>query len=609
MDRIAVRLLCVLGLWLAQPGVADPNLGAFLDGVVEAERQRAPFAGAVVAVVQDGRVLALRGYGLADIEDDVAVDPSDTLFRVGSVSKVFVWLRLSQLIDAGELELESDVRELIELPTQLRFDEALTVRDLMTHRSGFEDRVIRLFAQGQRTAGDLDSALRDLAPRQVNRPGTVTAYSNYASSLAARVIEAVDGEAWEASIERHVFAPAGASSTSYEQPLPPELRSRVASGYRLSNGQLEEMPYEFFRLSPAGALSSTGSDMAALMVAMLESDRGFAASAQRLFARADDSRPEALSAATFGLYERPQSSVRAVAHDGSLQFAQARLVLWPSERTGLFVAVNAANGLGVAERVERAFAERIGLQRPGGDDLLPVTSPDSYIGHYITTRRAHSTPASLGALVDWVTVSDAGNGNLRVVRPDGEFLAREVSNEVLQEVRGYRRLGRTSAGRMVLAEFPVVEYERVSHWLQPNRQVALVGGALALGALFLLSAVASVLGVRAERGGAGRPLTTLLLVVLAFGWIGFFVLFGQQFSQMDALFRGEDELLRGLLWMPVGLALGSFFGVLLVLFSWLSGSWTLRFRLLATLTAIAFVGLSVWCVYWRLLPSPLNAML
>ncbi|HEX6995703.1 MAG TPA: serine hydrolase domain-containing protein [Gammaproteobacteria bacterium] len=93
--------------------------------------------GAVVVVVHDGETLLNKGYGVADIETGEPVDPEETRFRIGSVSKLFTALAALALVDAGKLELDRDVNEYLEtIRVPEKYERPVTVRALLSHRAG-----------------------------------------------------------------------------------------------------------------------------------------------------------------------------------------------------------------------------------------------------------------------------------------------------------------------------------------------------------------------------------------------------------------------------------------------------------------------------------------
>src|SRR3546814_16545226 len=93
-------------------------------------------AGAVVTVVHQGRVLFARGYGFADVDKGVAVDAQTTLFRPGSVSKMFTWIALLQQVEAGRVSLDADVNDYIDYLTPDFDGQPILVRALPSHTPG-----------------------------------------------------------------------------------------------------------------------------------------------------------------------------------------------------------------------------------------------------------------------------------------------------------------------------------------------------------------------------------------------------------------------------------------------------------------------------------------
>ena len=112
----------------AQPPVpASPQTGAhemtaadveaFLDGLVPLQIKQADIAGATISVVKDGKLLFAKGYGYADVKNNKPVSPQDTLFRPGSISKLFTWTAIMQLYEQGKLDLDRDINTYLDFKT------------------------------------------------------------------------------------------------------------------------------------------------------------------------------------------------------------------------------------------------------------------------------------------------------------------------------------------------------------------------------------------------------------------------------------------------------------------------------------------------------------
>ena len=91
-------------------------------------------AGLSVAVERDGKLLLAKGYGMADLEQDVAAD-TDTVYRIGSVTKQFTAAAIMQLVEAGQVRLDAPIQEYVDFPTG---DNQVTVEHLLQHTSGIK---------------------------------------------------------------------------------------------------------------------------------------------------------------------------------------------------------------------------------------------------------------------------------------------------------------------------------------------------------------------------------------------------------------------------------------------------------------------------------------
>src|SRR5262249_34042207 len=126
------------------------DLEIFLDALVPTQLFRDHIAGAVVVVVKDGRVLLAKGFGYADVETRQPITPS-TLFRPGSISKLFTGVAVIQSVEKGKIELERDVNDYLDFGIGAPPGGVpVTMRRLLTHRAGLEGQVKELFATTER---------------------------------------------------------------------------------------------------------------------------------------------------------------------------------------------------------------------------------------------------------------------------------------------------------------------------------------------------------------------------------------------------------------------------------------------------------------------------
>jgi CubicO group peptidase (beta-lactamase class C family) len=253
----------------AGPQLTRSDLEAWLDGFMPFAIERGDIPGAVVVVVKDGQVLLQKGYGYADVKKKQPVDPELTLFRPGSVSKLFTWTAVMQQVEGGKLDLDADVNQYLdfEIPPGPA-GKPVRLRDVMTHTPGFEEAVKELIADDPARLVSIEESVKRWIPERIYEAGTMPAYSNYATALAGYMVERVSGQSFDDYIDQHVFAPLGMAHSSFRQPLPEALLAGMSKGYE--SGSDEPKPYELISMAPAGSLASTASDMARFMIAHLQ---------------------------------------------------------------------------------------------------------------------------------------------------------------------------------------------------------------------------------------------------------------------------------------------------------------------------------------------------
>src|SRR4029078_12864963 len=179
------------------PELSATDVNAWLDGFMPYAIARGDIPGAVVVVVKDGQVLTERGFGYANVAKKTKVDPKATLFRPGSISKLFTWTALMQQVEQGKVDLNADVNQYIDFKILPYKGKPVTVLNLMTHTPGFEEAVRHLITLGPKEV-PFDTLLKDWGPTRIYAPGTTPAYSNYGASLAGYIVQRTSGEPFNA---------------------------------------------------------------------------------------------------------------------------------------------------------------------------------------------------------------------------------------------------------------------------------------------------------------------------------------------------------------------------------------------------------------------------
>ena len=244
--------------------LTQTDVDAWLDGFMPYALQTGDIAGAVVVVVKDGKVLTQRGYGYADVKTQQPVDPAATLFRPGSVSKLFTWTAVMQQVQAGKLDLDRDVNDYLDfrIPPHVRqADHAAQPDDAYAGLRG-DDQI-----SDRRQAADSRAARRLLKPLGAGpdlRAGHDAAYSNYGAALAGYIVQRVSGEPFDDYVAAPYLRAArhGAIRASSSR-CRPTLAAACAKGYMQRLGRAGRQ-FELVTTSPGRRAVGTGADMAQL---------------------------------------------------------------------------------------------------------------------------------------------------------------------------------------------------------------------------------------------------------------------------------------------------------------------------------------------------------
>lgn len=236
-----------------------------------------PVPGMAVGVVHDGELVYARGFGKADIDTGRDVD-TDTVFRIGSISKTFVAIALLQLRDQGLLELDDPCeRHLTDWRVESAGPRPITLRDMLTHTSGIGEArgVSDLWRPGGRLAWDSSKRpLPDLPSYYEGGfsaevpAGTKWAYANHAFGTLGHVIECVSGQPFAQYMMDNVFTPLGMDSSDFLRSE--HVADRLAQGYKPSRLRgLKEVEYRDIVIPAAGSIFSTVNDMGRYVAAVV----------------------------------------------------------------------------------------------------------------------------------------------------------------------------------------------------------------------------------------------------------------------------------------------------------------------------------------------------
>jgi CubicO group peptidase (beta-lactamase class C family) len=603
-------------------GPNDPaELEAFVDGVMAAEMEAQHIPGAVVVVVKDGEVLFAKGYGYADLEARTPVDPDTTLFRPGSVSKLFVWTAVMQLVEQGKLSLDADVNTYLDFTIPATFPEPITLKHLLTHTPGFEDRGDGLFKLTAEDVAPLAEYLKTNLPARVFTSGTIGAYSNYGTALAGYIVERVAGQPFTDYVETHLLAPLGMTQATFRQPLPANLAADMSRGYNYANGGYVRGDFEYVVAYPAGSLSASGAELAKFMIAHLQNGRYGEAqilreeTTRQMHSRLYTPDPRLNGGMAYGFFEEVINGQRIISHGGDTFLFHSGLFLLPEQNTGLFISTNGTAGAKLVEAVMRAFMDRyFPMEAQPAPSITADFSArvEQYTGDYYLSRSNFTGIEKFIGLTTPINVSVDGENHVSVSLAGEVKQYIEVEPGLLQN-RDHpesRIVLRQENGQVYLhTATPFVLIKSPPERSPGLNLLILIGGALLFAGTLISWAIAFIRGLLKREA---RPLPARLarLTASLFGlsFLAFLILFGVVFTDMNPAY-GVPNIFFGVApgWFGIAMSLPiliALLGLAMLVFAglaWWRRYWTVGGRIFYTgLTVVALA--IVWALYyWNLL--------
>ncbi|MFD3271864.1 serine hydrolase domain-containing protein [Paenibacillus dendritiformis] len=372
--------------------------------------------GAAVVVTRGDNIIFSKGYGYANLEKHIPVDPANTVFGYGSINKLFVWTSVMQLAEEGKIELDQDIRTYLppEFAEKLRYDQPITMLDMMSHTAGFEEYSGGVFIKPSGKMKSLEEVLLSSQPEQIFEPGTVMSYSNFATALAGFVVEKVSGERFSDYEMNRILRPLGMNHTSGDPQLQdhPDLKEAEATGYAIAAaGGFEPREKYDIPYYPAGAMKGTAEDLAQFALALTADDSPLFANQQTLhtmLAQSYTPHQDLLSNA-HGFWEY-HAQPRTLGHSGGTIGFSSNFAVVPEEKLGIVVLTNTEGEREIVPHLINLLIwnnEEEPVQ-PGED--LPPSSEAA--GHYVLSRNTFTTIQEVMAYLGLIRLEAKGEHDL-----------------------------------------------------------------------------------------------------------------------------------------------------------------------------------------------------
>src|SRR5215203_4555805 len=498
-----------------QQGPTDPaEIEAFMDKELGKEMEKHHIAGAAVSVVKDGKLFFAKGYGDADLKKGIPVDPERTNFRIGSLAKLFTWTAVMQLAEQGKLDLDEDINTYLDFRIPDTYPQPITLKHLMTHTAGFEDRYYERLAKDPNDLLPPREWLVSHMPARVRPPGEVAAYSSYGTALAGYIVARVSGEPYDQYIQEHILSPLGMVHTTAKPSMPPNIRAHTSVGYTYEDGAFKEFPdtsgmelaYADMgqpALVPAGDMQSSATDMARFMIAQLRDGRHGDANTsearilnestlRRMHSTLYAPDPRILGTA-YGFFDFTDNGQKTIGHSGESDPINSLLLLLPDQNLGVFVVYNSEGG-------KDLINQHLGFQRAFFDHYYPAPAVESikppadfaeragrFVGAYQITGgevgTSETTIEKAGGLfgMGTVQISDGGDGTLLFKNPWAEWRFAEAAPLYFRQVDGpfhilFQEDDKGRITRMVTDVTPMFAFEKLAWYETPAFNMALAAG-------------------------------------------------------------------------------------------------------------------------------------
>ncbi len=379
-------LLVIVVLLLASVTPAQQqNVATAIDEMLQKEF-KANEPGAAVIVVKDDKTLFRKGYGMANLELGVAVEP-DMIFRIGSITKQFTAVAILMLAEQGKLALTDEITKFLpEYPTQ---GKKITVEHLLNHTSGIKSYTslpewLPLWRKDM-SLDELFAIFKDKPMDFV--PGDSWSYNNSAYVMLGAIIEKASGQSYKDFIEKRIFEPLGMKHSFYDSTS--AIMPRRVSGYSRGKDGFVNCAYlSMSQPHAAGSLVSSVDDLALWDAALYTDKLLKPESLKRAWtpARLNDGR---MTHYGYGWAMNEYEGHRMISHGGGINGFTTHARRLPDDRLFVSVLTNRDTGNPNPEMLTKKIAALI-IGKPYRAPVaitLPVATLDSYVGEYEVSEK------------------------------------------------------------------------------------------------------------------------------------------------------------------------------------------------------------------------------
>ncbi|MGB3182811.1 MAG: serine hydrolase [Cyclobacteriaceae bacterium] len=608
-----ITLACCILLNVAVPALSqefNQRLTQKVDSIVTSAMETHQVPGVTLSIVRKDSLLFSSGYGFHSSEEQKAVSPGESLFRIGSITKNITALALMQLVEEGKIDLYADANDyLTSYQIDNQYERKITPYDLMTHSAGLDDHL--LGGQSYEPIGPetLAAHVADQFPDQIRPPGEIWSYSSYGVALVAVMIEDVSGMLFSEYVQQHIFDPLGMNDTYFFVQDIDE--SKLVRNYQVKDTDL--IPYETIQglyIYSTGSIMTTAEDMASYMAVFTSGGSGIIKPQtlemmrSTIFGHFSDQH----IGWSIGFFNRHTMGNEVYYHTGGIDGNVSVMRIYPESDLAIFMGGNARGTMSnlitsvVGELEKLLLEDRSGADIPGSLKAEPDADVlKKYSGKYRSIAYSQNTVQKAGILLGFKFETDViATDDELIIYPsdtlqmlaDGRFWSSQNEQPVAFEV---------ADGQAYMAN-PRGYYEKISFYDASSFQVTWVVVVLIIQVLSLLIYLV-FFAVKKLRSKYKLYLNHKLTVFTALSIIVFLIAFIWILISTPPwiFFYGVPTSLKVNLLLPFVIIALVAINLFVVFFKSRPSGYSKLLRVTGIITLVSQVSFIVWMNYWNLI--------
>ena len=362
------------------------ELETWLDEFMKKQMAELYIPGVTFSLVQNGELFFTKGYGYANIKQQIPVVAERTLFRIGGITKLFTATAIMQLVEKGLLALEDDINKYLPKNIQPKnnYSQPITIANLLTHTAGFYPRHIGAFVREPLDIIPLQEYLKTRMPTREKPPAETIIFGNDSYAFLGYILESIAKIPFSQYINENILQPLEMNHSSFES------LSDLALSYKYREKQkiYRAFPYNYHQITFTDALNTTATDLANFAIAHLQhgkfkSQRILNETTTRQMQQQQFSNDPRLPGMCWGFWEylHPEYQQRAIGHDGGvLSGYRSLFYLLPQYNLGFFVANNGCGNL--SGKLIEQFCHRYFSEKKDLTSDLRSTKDQRYLKRY-----------------------------------------------------------------------------------------------------------------------------------------------------------------------------------------------------------------------------------